>query len=179
METGQYYQTNHQNTYQLNEFEGKVALVTCINRIRRLLQQQTLFGANTVFSLADRVDHYLSITYEKILSIEWEWNFLTYLLANFVRYISFGSFDMLVFIETDIIKWKQHSKDFPFTHLLEDSKFPTITAAGDFYNKGFLEKQLRKIGVLEWLQRIFQSNIRLIVFEKSVIAMVAISLLLT
>jgi len=83
--------------------------------------------------------------------------FHTSLLAAFIRYVSLGSFPvMIVFMEDNIIKWKFHSHDFPFTYLPLNYKVPPWTVAGDYFNNGTLEAQPEKVNAIEWFPEDFQ-----------------------
>ncbi len=71
--------------------------------------------------------------------------------ATFLRYKDLGPFPvMLVFIEDGVIKWKSHSRDFPYTWLVKGSKVPPFTVAGDYYYKNTEEKKPAKVDAMEW-----------------------------
>lgn len=83
--------------------------------------------------------------------------FKTSLLATFLRYLSIGSYPiMVIYIEQKIVKWKQSSQDFPFTYLQIGSNVPPWTVAGDYFNKGKLESKPEKIDAIEWFPEDFQ-----------------------
>jgi len=83
--------------------------------------------------------------------------FHTSLLATFIKYVSIGDFPaMIIFMEDNIVKWKFHSHDFPFTYLLLNSKVPAWTVAGDYFAKGTLETQPEKVDAIEWFPEDFQ-----------------------
>lgn len=74
MELGEYYKQNQKRFVSLNEADWKVALKKCKDHIKWKLKQRTLSGAHSASRLGgDPVDHYLGISYEKIISGEWEW----------------------------------------------------------------------------------------------------------
>jgi len=74
MEIGEYYKENNDRIARLSEAEWKVALKKCKDHIKWKLKQKTLFGAHSASRLgSDSVDHYLGVSYEKILIGEWEW----------------------------------------------------------------------------------------------------------
>lgn len=74
MEIGEYYNENNDRIARLSEADWKVALKKCKDHIRWKLKQKTLYGAHSASRLgSDSVDHYLGVSYEKILLGEWEW----------------------------------------------------------------------------------------------------------
>ena len=73
------------------------------------------------------------------------------LTATFLKYRALGDFPvMIIYIEEGLIKWKQHSHDFPFTYITHNSKVPTWTVAGDFFNGKGIEAKPVKIDAIEW-----------------------------
>lgn len=77
--------------------------------------------------------------------------FQTSRLAAFLRYVSLGSYPiMIIFMEDGVIKWKMNSSDFPFTYLQIGSKVPAWTVAGDYFNKGTQEASPEKVDAIEW-----------------------------
>lgn len=74
MELGDYYKQNQKRIVSINETDWKVALIKCKDHIKWKLRQKTLSGAHSSSRLGvDPVNHYLGISYEKILSGDWEW----------------------------------------------------------------------------------------------------------
>ena len=83
--------------------------------------------------------------------------FGTSLLATFLRYVTLGKYPvMIIFIENGIVKWKQHSQDFPFKYLPLNSKVSPWTVAGDYFSKGHLENDPEKVDAIEWFPEDFQ-----------------------
>ncbi|MCX2586469.1 ImmA/IrrE family metallo-endopeptidase [Pedobacter sp. MR22-3] len=83
--------------------------------------------------------------------------FQTSLLATFLRYISLGSFPvMVIYMEKGVVKWKFHSNDFPFTYLPINSNVPAWTVAGDYFTKGQLEPNPEKVDAIEWFAEDFE-----------------------
>jgi len=77
--------------------------------------------------------------------------------AAFLRYVTLGSYPMMVvFIEDGIVKWKQYSVDFPFTFLPLNSTVPAWTVAGDYFNNNSLETQPEKVNAIDWFPEDFQ-----------------------
>lgn len=71
--------------------------------------------------------------------------------ATFLRYRDLGDFPvMILFIENGIIKWKSHSKDFPFKWIDRGAKVPPLTVAGDYYYNGVEEEKPAKVDAIEW-----------------------------
>jgi hypothetical protein len=74
MKLGEYNKKNQARIISINEADWKVALKKCKDHIKWKLKQKTLSGAHSASRLgADSVEHYLGISYEKILYGEWEW----------------------------------------------------------------------------------------------------------
>lgn len=83
--------------------------------------------------------------------------FKTSLLATFLRYVTIGEYPvMIVFMKDGIVKWKQHSQDFPFQYLPLNSRVPAWTVAGDYFNKGLIEDDPEKVDAIEWFPEDFQ-----------------------
>jgi hypothetical protein len=57
---------------------------------------------------------------------------------------------MIIYIEDKIIKWKQHSKDFPFQFLPLHTTVPIYTVAGDYFNGSGIEDIPQKVDAIEW-----------------------------
>lgn len=71
--------------------------------------------------------------------------------ATFLRYRDLGDYPiMIMFIENGIIKWKTHSKDFPFKWIEHAAKVPAFTVAGDYFYKGVEEAKPAKVDAIEW-----------------------------
>ena len=88
MELGEYYKQNQGRITLLSERDWKVALKKCKDHIKWKLRQKTLSGAHSASRLgADPVDHYLGISYEKILSGEWEWKEEFSLVEQMIRIV--------------------------------------------------------------------------------------------
>lgn len=74
MELEKYLKKNQDKIASLTEADWKVALKKCKEHIQWKLKQKTLSGAHSASRLgSDPVDHYLGVSYEKILLGEWEW----------------------------------------------------------------------------------------------------------
>lgn len=83
--------------------------------------------------------------------------FHTSLQATFMRYVSLGEFPiMVIFMEGGVVRWKQHSEDFPFSYLPINSKVPAWSVAGDYFNNGLLEPKPEKVDAIEWFPEDFQ-----------------------
>lgn len=86
MELGEYYKQNQYRIASLDEQDWKVALKKCKDHIKWKLRQKTLSGAHSASRLgADPVEHYLGISYEKILTGEWEWKKEYSLIEQMIR----------------------------------------------------------------------------------------------
>src|SRR6185437_9757172 len=86
MEAGKYYKLNQEKVATLTDKDWKVALLKCKEHIKWRLKQKTLSGAHSASKLgADALDHYLGISYEKIISGEWEWKAEFSLSAQMIR----------------------------------------------------------------------------------------------
>ena len=82
--------------------------------------------------------------------------FKTSLTATFLRYVTHGDFPlMVIFVENGIIKWKSVSKDFQFQYLPIESNVPTLTVAGDFFNKNQREDYPEEVDAIEWFPEDF------------------------
>lgn len=89
MELGEYYKQNQARIALLSERDWKIALKKCKNHIKWKLRQKTLSGAHSAERLGvDPVDHYLGISYEKILFGEWEWKEQYSLVEQMIRIIN-------------------------------------------------------------------------------------------
>jgi Zn-dependent peptidase ImmA (M78 family) len=83
--------------------------------------------------------------------------FKTSLTATFLRYITHGSFPlMVIFMENGIVKWKRASTDFPFTWLPINSAVPAWTVAGDYFKNGKLESFPERVDAIEWFAEDFK-----------------------
>jgi Predicted Zn peptidase len=79
------------------------------------------------------------------------------LTASFLKYRLLGDYPiMIVFIDKGVIKWKQHSRDFPFKFLVIGSRVPVYTVAGDYFNGNGLSERPEKIDAIEWFPEDFQ-----------------------
>ena len=88
MELAEYYKQNQDRITSLSERDWKVALKKCKDHIKWKLRQKTLSGAHSASRLGvDPVDHYLGISYEKILSGEWEWKDEFSLVEQMIRIV--------------------------------------------------------------------------------------------
>ncbi|WP_276483770.1 ImmA/IrrE family metallo-endopeptidase [Paraflavitalea pollutisoli] len=71
--------------------------------------------------------------------------------ATFLRYREHGEYPvMVVFIENGVIKWKQHSNDFPYKWLPTGTPLPSYTVAGDHHYRGVIEPTPEKVHAIEW-----------------------------
>jgi DNA-directed RNA polymerase specialized sigma24 family protein len=74
MELGEYYKKNQDRIASLRDCDWRVSLDKCKKHIQLRLWQKKLTGAHSASRLgADPIEHYLGISYEKILTGEWEW----------------------------------------------------------------------------------------------------------
>lgn len=88
MELGEYYNQNQNRIALLSEGDWKIALKKCKEHIKWKLKQKTLSGAHSVSRLGTNpVNHYLGISYEKILSGEWDWKDEYSLVEQMIRII--------------------------------------------------------------------------------------------
>jgi len=89
MQAGQYYSNNQSRIDHLTDTDWKVALAKCKKHIELRLWQKTLSGAHSASNLgADSVEHYLSLSYEKILTGEWEWKEEYTLAEQMIRIVN-------------------------------------------------------------------------------------------
>lgn len=89
MKTGQYYYNNQKRIAELTEADWRVALAKCKEHIKWRLRQKTLSGAHSASNLgADPEDHYLGLSYEKILTGEWEWKEEYTLAEQMIRIVN-------------------------------------------------------------------------------------------
>lgn len=71
--------------------------------------------------------------------------------AAFLRFCTLNIYPLMItFIDNGIIKWKQVSRDFPFTFFQTVQHVPAYTVAGDFFNRSFLEEKPVKVDAIEW-----------------------------
>lgn len=88
MELGEYYKKNHDRIALLSDADWKVALKKCKDHIKWKLKQKTLSGAHSASRLgSDPIDHYLGISYEKILSGQWDWKSEYSLVEQMIRIV--------------------------------------------------------------------------------------------
>lgn len=88
MKTGKYFLDNQKRVENLTDADWKVALAKCKFHLRWKLKQKTLSGAHSASRLgADPIDYYLGVSYEKLLSGEWEWRQEYSLFEQLVRII--------------------------------------------------------------------------------------------
>lgn len=77
--------------------------------------------------------------------------FGTSLTSTFLKYRNLGDFPvMIIFSEDNVVKWKQHSHDFPFQWLPINSEVPAYTVAGDYFSGNGLEDEPVKVDAIEW-----------------------------
>lgn len=77
--------------------------------------------------------------------------FGTSLTATFLKYAKYGDFPlMIIYTEGGIIRWKQHSDDFPFQWLPLGNSVPPLTVAGDFFNGSGIEDEPVEVDAIEW-----------------------------
>jgi hypothetical protein len=118
MELGEYYKQNQKRIVSLNETDWKVALKKCKEHIKWKLKQKTLSGAHSASRLGvDPIDHYLGISYEKILSGEWEWKEEYSLLEQMIRIVD-------SYISTEVEKEKsKKGKSFQISYKNIEEEF--------------------------------------------------------
>lgn len=105
MDLGIYYKQNQLRIASLDERDWKVALKKCKDHIRWKLKQKTLSGAHSASRLgADALEHYLGISYEKILAGEWEWKKEYSLIEQMIRIID-------SYISTEVEKKKTKKEE--------------------------------------------------------------------
>lgn len=89
MELGEYYNQNQSKFALLDEQDWKIALNKCKRHIKWKLKQKTISGAHSSARLGeDPIDYYLGISYEKILSGDWEWKDNYSLAEQMIRIIN-------------------------------------------------------------------------------------------
>lgn len=105
MDLGIYYKQNQLRIASLDERDWKVALKKCKDHIRWKLKQKTLSGAHSASRLgAEALEHYLGISYEKILAGEWEWKKEYSLIEQMIRIID-------SYISTEVEKKKTKKEE--------------------------------------------------------------------
>ena len=154
MEFGQYYEANQKRTASLVEADWRVALGKCKEHIRWKLKQRTLSGAHSAAVLGgDPVGHYLGLSYEKILTGEWEWKAEFSLTEQMIRIINSH-------ISTEVEKAKsEKGKSFKTVYPDLDEEFydraenPASEEEAAEYEKQLqsLEKAVAGDGQLEFL----------------------------
>lgn len=78
-------------------------------------------------------------------------------LSAFLKYVSHGEYPvMVIFMENGLVKWKDHSSDFPFKYLPHNSKIPVYTVAGDYFYQNNFEPEPEKVDAIEWFPDDFQ-----------------------
>jgi hypothetical protein len=88
MELGEHYKKNQDRIASLSDADWTVALKKCKDHIKWKLRQKTLYGAHSASRLGtDPIDHYLGISYEKILIGDWEWKDEYSLLEQMIRIV--------------------------------------------------------------------------------------------
>lgn len=116
MELGEYYKKNHGRIASLSEADWKVALKKCKDHVKWKLRQKTLSGAHSASRLGtEPVDHYLGISYEKILAGEWEWKDEYSLTEQMIRIVD-------SYINTEVEK-KKTQKENSFKTVYKDTEF--------------------------------------------------------
>lgn len=74
MSIGKYYHRNQKRLEFVKDTDWKVALAKTKKHIQLRIKQKTISGAHASARLgAEPVEHYLGISYEKILNGDWEW----------------------------------------------------------------------------------------------------------
>ena len=126
MELGEYYKKNHVRISSLREADWKVALKKCKDHVKWRLRQKTLSGAHSASRLgADPVEHYLGISYEKILTGEWEWKEEYCLTDQMIRIVD-------SYINTEVEKKKtQKEKSFKTVYKDTEIEFYDLAAPPD------------------------------------------------
>lgn len=115
MELGEYYKKNQNRIAALSDADWKVALKKCKDHIRWKIKQKTLYGAHSASRLgADPVEHYLGISYEKILLGEWEWKKEYSLTEQMIRIVD-------SYINTEVEKNKTR-KEKSFVTVYKDNE---------------------------------------------------------
>lgn len=126
MELGKYHKKNQDKISSLTEANWKVALKKCKEHIQWKLKQKTLSGAHSASRLgADPVDHYLGVSYEKILLGEWEWKDDYSLAEQMIRIVDSH-------INTEVEKSKtQKEKSFETLFMNVEKEFYKLTDPPD------------------------------------------------
>lgn len=118
MELGKYHKQNQNRITLLSEQDWNIVLNKCKVHIKWKLRQKTLSGAHTASRLGvDPIDHYLGISYEKILTGEWEWKEGYTLLEQMIRII-----DSYISAEVEKKKTKKE-QSFKVDYFDNDNKF--------------------------------------------------------
>ncbi len=127
MEVGKYYKSNQAKVAALKDNDWKVALVKCKEHIKWRLSQKTLSGAHSSSNLgADPVEHYLGISYEKIITGEWEWKDGYTLVEQMIRIIN-------SYISKTIENAKApKSESFKIIYTDDEEQFYSIAAPPDY-----------------------------------------------
>lgn len=119
---------------QANEFASELLMPTELFR-------KKVSGQKLSLDLIESVATYFSVS----------------LTACFIKYSRVGQYPvMIIYIENGIVKWKLSSNDFPFQYIEHQSKVPAWTVAGDYFNKGIVEKKPVKVDAIEWFPEDFQ-----------------------
>jgi hypothetical protein len=126
MELGKYHKKNQDKIASLTEANWKAALKKCKEHIQWKLKQKTLYGAHSASRLgADPVDHYLGVSYEKILLGEWEWKDDYSLAEQMIRIVDSH-------INTEVEKSKtQKEKSFETLYMDVEKEFYKLTDPTD------------------------------------------------
>lgn len=79
--------------------------------------------------------------------------------AAFLRYRDLGDFPvMVILVESGTIKWKSHSKDFPYKWLPIGGAVPAFTVAGDYFNRNSREIEPEKVLAIDWFPDDFNAQ---------------------
>jgi len=72
-------------------------------------------------------------------------------LSAFIKYVSLGDYPvMVIYMEDGVVRWKDHSSDFPFQYLAYNSKIPPLTVAGDCFYHNSIESEPERVDAIEW-----------------------------
>lgn len=130
MELGEYYKKNQNRIASLSDADWKVALKKCKDHLKWKLKQKTLSGAHSASRLgADPIEHYLGISYEKILTGDWEWKDEYSLAEQMIRIVD-------SYIDTEIEKYESHKgKSFKIRYGDIEHEFYDLTDPPDSSEK--------------------------------------------
>jgi len=120
MSLGTYYYQNQKKLCSVSDTEWRVAIHKTKRHISLKVKQKTLSGVHAGARLgAEALDHYLGISYEKIINGNWEWK-ETFSLAE----------QMIRIVDSEINKEVEKSK----TVKAKEMKLISTPSTEDFYS---------------------------------------------